>query len=190
MSKQNENARGDSDSSGDGEIDTFFAPSFASEGVDAPFAENFAEFATRITAWTETKGKVTKAPEAGVLSGSRSLVFEDFKRAVYCSLTNPTLTLAQSTPLSGTSILTFTQRCGSSRSDRKWVGPWTFTVALFDAGGARITSLGLGEYSHRCGLHTPSLYRNWSVSNNEYNPIERVASATLTWNFYQRVHGC
>jgi hypothetical protein len=111
-----------------------------------------------------------------------------FDRAVYCTITDMQLEI-RSPPDGNEAFLRFNQQCSSSRSDQQWVGPWTFTVNLLRANGARVSTLTF-YYSHRCGFHFIELNQPIRPLNTITNTVRYTADANVNWQFYDRVHGC
>ena len=109
---------------------------------------------------------------------------------MYCTPSDTRLRLIQTGEGRGIAYVTFTQTCGSRRSDVAKGADWTFDVDLSTASGAFIRNIYLGAWEHRCGAQLVELRADFSCVQGSINPVVNAQRANLKWRFLQRVHNC
>jgi hypothetical protein len=169
------------------EIDTMFE---TSEGVAATNAEQqLKSLSAEISLGTGLDSSKVE-PGGTAAFPEKTFFFSDFSRQVYCSVSLVKLRLVQTGEGRGIAYFTFTQTCGSRRSDVASGPDWTFDVALYDANNAFIRNLSLGSWNHRCGKQLVELRADFSWVTGSINPVINVQRVNLSWRFLQRVHNC
>ncbi|MGE3992657.1 hypothetical protein [Pseudorhodoplanes sp.] len=176
-----------------GEIDTLFE---GDDGKKIDIAEGLKSAAVRLSVSIEAKVEKIEEPKKAeglvVAYPSKLLYFGTLTRQVYCTLSNVSVNLFQTGEGVGIAYLTFTQNCGSSRSDvlpgNMW--DWSFDINLYATGGAYIRNIALGTWDHQCGNRLVELRADFTWVKGSLNPVINTVDATLWWHFRTRVHGC
>lgn len=170
-----------------GEIDTIFE---AAEGVAAADStERLRSLSAGISLGSELESSKAELSEAAAFP-EKTFYFSDFPRQVYCTLSDVKLRLVQTGEGKGIAYLTFTQTCGSQRSDVASGPDWTFDTALYDPQNAFIRNISLGSWNHRCGKQLVELRADFSWVSGSINPVIYAKRVNLSWRFLQRVHNC
>jgi hypothetical protein len=170
-----------------GEIDTIFE---TAEGVAATnLAEHLKSLGAEISLGSELESSKAEVSEAAALP-EKMFYFNDFPRQVYCTLSGIRLRLIQTGEGRGVAYLTFTQTCGSRRSDVASGPDWTFDINLYDIQNAFIRNIQLGSWNHRCGKQLVELRADFSWVQGAINPVINAQRVNLSWRFLQRVHNC
>jgi hypothetical protein len=127
------------------EIDTICE---VTEGtVAAKAADRVKSLSADISLGSELESSKTELNEAAVLP-EKTFYFSDFPRQVYCTLSGIRLRLIQTGEGRGIAYLTFTQSCGSRRSDVASGPDWLFNSTLYDGHKATIRDIYFGAWNH------------------------------------------
>lgn len=169
------------------EIDTIFE---ATEGkAAANAAEQMKSLSANISLGSELESSKSELSEKTAFP-EKTFYFSNFARQVYCTLSDVRLRLIQTGEGRGIAYFTFTQTCGSRRSDVATGPDWTFDTTLYDPKNALIRTISLGSWNHRCGKQLVELRADFSWVEGSINPVIYAARVNLSWRFLQRVHNC
>jgi hypothetical protein len=172
---------------GTDEIDTIFE---ADEGKPAAnAAEQVKSLSAEISLGSQLESSKSELNEAAALP-EKTFFFSDFPRQVYCTLSGIRLRLIQTGEGRGIAYLTFTQACGSRRSDVANGPDWLFNSTLYDGHNATIRDIYLGAWNHVCGNRLVELRADFSWVIGSINPVINAQRVNLNWRFLQRVHNC
>jgi hypothetical protein len=112
---------------GTDEINTIFE---ANEGKPAANAAEVKSLSADISLGSELESSKSELNETAVLP-EKTFFFSDFPRQVYCTLSGIRVRLIQTGEGRGIAYLTFTQSCGSRRSDVASGPDWLFNSTLY-----------------------------------------------------------
>jgi hypothetical protein len=172
---------------GTDEIDTIFEATNGRAAANA--AEQVKSLSADISLGSELESSKSEANEAAVLP-EKTFLFSDFPRQVYCTLSGIRLRLVQTGEGRGIAYFTFTQSCGSRRSDVASGPDWLFNSTLYDGHNATIRDISLGAWNHFCGSRLVELRADFSWVTGAINPVINAQRVNLNWRFLQRVHNC